>query len=265
MDFKFNIDYFEKILNSIHSAKVSHVNLNIKSAVQDGEQYSNEILRAKLTYLLKNVTYQKVFILKKSLGDKVKRSFNVFAKEIYVYDNIIPQVEKYFNQNGIKLKLAPTCFDNSVSDSFLLLEDLSINGFANIDRKIGLNRNYLEKSIEVLAKWHIGTTKNMVNADFLILYSVPHIRPDGSKHYRSLFENAMAECILTFENDIEMNSITEKMTKLKDNIFDKCCTAVARDENEFNVLNHGDIWSNNIMFSDNVNVFFVSYNEFIDI
>lgn len=45
-----------------------------------------------------------------------------------------------------------------------------------------------------------------------------------------------------------MRFICDKLTLLKPMIFQKCCDAVQRDESGFNVLTHGDLWSNNIMF-----------------
>lgn len=98
------------------------------------------------------------------------------------------------------------------------------------------------------------------------LFLQPHVSSNGSKQYRNLFQNAIAGCIDVFQSDDDLRLICDKLTHLKANIFQKCCDAVQRDESGFNVLTHGDLWSNNIMFDSDDNVdrlLFVRFDNFL--
>lgn len=86
------------------------------------------------------------------------------------------------------------------------------------------------------------------------MYERPHICLTGSSQYRTLLENAVTSCAELFQESSDFKEISQKLFLLKDNIFEKCCSAVERDENGLNVLTHGDLWMNNIMFKCDDNV-----------
>lgn len=123
-------------------------------------------------------------------------------------------------------------------------------GFMNIDRRNGLDSKQLRLCLKRVAEWHAASTKIVDDESAAIfdLYKKPHVRLSGSTHYRTLFENALSSCADAFEKHSELRTISDKLKVMKSNVFEKCCAAVRRDENGFNVLAHGDLWSNNILF-----------------
>lgn len=101
---------------------------------------------------------------------------------------------------------------------------------------------------------------------FYDIFLTPHVSHTGSPHYKTLFENAVSACLYTFEKHSERQEIVQKLNQLIDKVFVKCCTAAERNEKTLNVLTHGDLWSNNIMFSTESNTetlpLFVCFNIF---
>lgn len=80
------------------------------------------------------------------------------------------------------------------------------------------------------------------------LFLKPHVSLTGSPHYKMLFENAVLGCCQAFSENPDFFDIVLKLKQLKSTIFERCCATVERNKNTSNVLTHGDLWSNNIMF-----------------
>lgn len=80
---------------------------DVQPALVDGENYSSQLSRVSVHYVDKNGPHLIRLIVKSSLGDKLVRSRNVFAKEIYIYQEVVPQIENLLKSSNISTKLSP--------------------------------------------------------------------------------------------------------------------------------------------------------------
>lgn len=104
-----NTELFDSILKK-EIQKFKLMKFNLESVTQAGENYSSQLIRAKVFYCLFDTDttsdlLTKSFVIKASLGQKLVRSRDVFAKEIFVFTVIIPKVERLYGEH--ELKFAP--------------------------------------------------------------------------------------------------------------------------------------------------------------
>lgn len=99
-------ELFEKCLTDQGEAiKVDQ--FAVEPAFGNGENYSSQLLKVNVKYFDKSVLKSKQLIIKTTLGEKLVRSRDVFAKEICIYQEIIPQFVHILNSVKIPAKLAP--------------------------------------------------------------------------------------------------------------------------------------------------------------
>lgn len=71
----------------------------------------------------------------------------------------------------------------------------------------------------------------------------------GSQIYRTLFENFSATVADVTATIPGFEKISEKITSRQTNLFAKMCAALDGNELGLDVLCHGDLWANIILFS----------------
>ncbi|XP_031620103.1 uncharacterized protein LOC116338779, partial [Contarinia nasturtii] len=251
-----NSNLFERALNQ-DGLTNKIIRFAILPAFDNGDNYSSCLIRANVEYSNDTGTHCKQFIIKASLGEQLVRSHDVFAKEICIYDEIVPKMESVLMAASIPMKLTPRCYSSDRQQSYLILEDLTLSNYKNVARTQGLNFDQLKQCINALALWHAASVKINTNDTSQRLYDLfqkPHVHLNGSPHYKTLFENAVYSCSQAFENRSDLLDIVRKLSQLIEKVFEKCCTAVERNHSTINVLNHGDLWSMNIMFNMDSNI-----------
>ncbi|XP_076241252.1 uncharacterized protein LOC143183563 isoform X2 [Calliopsis andreniformis] len=132
----------------------------------------------------------------------------------------------------------------------LIVEDLATLGYRMADRQAGLDYNHSILAIRRLATFHATSV------------ALCEKEPKHKAMYRKgMFNDSYPEemadffigCCMAFANEVETwpqfgKSYADKIRNLAPHLYKKGSAVVARNDDEFNVINHGDCWVNNMLF-----------------
>lgn len=221
-----------------------------------GDHYS-----LKVTILPKKVSYEKVynrrdlsFFVKFLLrNEEYLNELNAFNKEILLYQFLLPRLQDIPIGVG---KWAASCFLTR-NKKLLIFEDLTAKGYRVCNRtdKI-LDLDHLEVAIKTIARFHASSIIFEERTNFTIEQHYPgylteNCYPRDSTTIRGInletsFDAVLALSLLIpkYKNEEIQEKIKEKLPEILRSLKN-----FAEPSNKYrNVLNHSDLWCNNIMF-----------------
>ncbi|XP_055386263.1 uncharacterized protein LOC129615189 [Condylostylus longicornis] len=207
---------------------------------------STGVVKHKLKFFLKCVP-EAVLSHKEYIEE-----LGVFQKEVHVYTQIIPRLTSINVSLG---NFSPKCF--FAKHNMLVFENLADQGFQMASERNGiLDYEHLLAVMKVLANFHsaslilenrIGKPINDIFHDSLPENAYP-TDTKGSRYAYVMKSIAtlteILEAIPKYKNSMKWNYIKNEFPKQLKKIFE-----FAKISKEFrNVINHGDLWANNVMF-----------------
>ncbi|XP_020811422.1 uncharacterized protein LOC110186558 [Drosophila serrata] len=250
-----NAELFEDVLKSSVEgySKVSTFKAEMGSTA--GENYATIMLRVHIEVELKDGKTKKVSYMVKlpHLNESYKEMLehtNIFDIERTMYSEVVPEMEALYKEAGVDIRFGAKSYDfKNAETDYVVLEDLGIKGFKNANRLEGLDQAHTERVLLKLAQWHAASavrvaTKGLYPEIVLQGYFKEESRPMMGAMLDGMGTRFITSCA-TYENN---ELYIDKVKALKPVYVDKCFEFAKVDPNEFNVLNHGDSWSNNIMF-----------------
>nr|XP_036219378.1 uncharacterized protein LOC106625140 [Bactrocera oleae] len=229
-------------------------NFKVRPAQAAGENYATLMGLVSIDVELEYGNSKQVSYMIKLPIESIQKLFashNIFDTERSMYIDVIPELEQMYSEAGVEVKFSPQYYDIETPSEYgvILMEDLRPRGFKNANRFEGFDMEHTMNTLKKLAQWHAATavrfeTKGKYPDIVTVgIYSEELIV--ALENLDKTAPNAFYESVPLYEGS---ELYMESLEKYRRSFFNDFRLVMKIDSNEFNVLNHGDFWANNIMF-----------------
>ncbi|XP_055383775.1 uncharacterized protein LOC129613650 [Condylostylus longicornis] len=244
----FNLKCFENILCSPGSSSGDNYMSVIKRVHIFGKDFNNQ---------------EQCFtvIVKRQIPSKSRRELyrcdEAFNNEINAYKYVIPMLENYCNRQFL-----PKCFfaGNDENGEIIVLEDLKQLGFKMKNRLIALDFDHCVLVMKELARMHAASisAKELNQKDFhqnrQQIKEIVYCK-EAEEFYRNVLDSSITNALLSLHLSNTNNFLTEPIKSielLRTTLFERIQNLIITSKcDAYNVICHGDLWVNNIMFKWN--------------
>uniref|UniRef100_A0A1I8P7T0 CHK kinase-like domain-containing protein n=1 Tax=Stomoxys calcitrans TaxID=35570 RepID=A0A1I8P7T0_STOCA len=260
-----------RVLANNHHTNIDNIEVqtsDVKLSSTNGENFCSDIYVAKVTYKLNGNDLQSSFIVKIMRPEIAEIGTN----EEQMFTRVLPTMEGFFNRlRNAKIKLYPRCFLTEKVDGheFYVLEDLNTMGYFCADRIRGLDEAHARLLMQKIGQFHA--------ASLMYEKKFPEIVNSlGKSHFANGATDVVAEAIAFGGMEYVANMIetwagyeqlSSKIRSLSARFNDKVKKVVDPQNSVVNVITHGDLWINNVLFRNEadtkhpIDVLFVDFQN----
>uniref|UniRef100_A0A1B6EWP8 CHK kinase-like domain-containing protein n=1 Tax=Cuerna arida TaxID=1464854 RepID=A0A1B6EWP8_9HEMI len=213
------------------------------------EGYSSDIHRVKVNYKLQNSTQEHSKSLVIKVPDVSGLIYNVVGpiiieKELLCYNVLLPKIMKKVN-----FRFAPIAYKSTI-DKVIVMEDLRTDYcIANKDKQ--LDFEHCKLVVATMAKYHASTVALYCeNTDLIEFVGREGFFPEGGplRGWVELGTRTMGEVLKKMEG---CERYADFFLSRVDTVWDELVDCLKPKAGRMNVLNHGDLWTNNLFFKYN--------------
>ncbi|XP_032309817.1 uncharacterized protein LOC6499419 [Drosophila ananassae] len=249
-----NVNDFSEIIAANEPQFEKIENGSWKSATKPGDNFASQLLKIDIQAKLKDSSSKTFsYILKVKLPDTGENfaDFNMFPKEMEMYSKYVPAFEELYKEAGLNVKFSAKSFflSKATKEEYLLMENLQASGFQMCDRMKGLDLEHTKRTLKKLAQWHAASLKyKELNGPYPSLYNDGIYIPATRDLFTTMFTQAKDAYVEHLGKIEGSEEYLDKLPRLVESHVDQIIEDGQINEKEFNVLNHGDAWINNLMF-----------------
>ncbi|PSN39643.1 hypothetical protein C0J52_23421 [Blattella germanica] len=240
-----NKDFLEKALRrGEKDEKLIVVACDVKPAVASGDNYMSFLFRVTLKVKdgMESMTRDMSLIVKSSpTMPSLRKMYEVVLPEVHRLLKVLDDKEDH--------TLAPKCIFSDAEDQscVLVLEDLKEKQFSMAERRQRLDLNHCIAVLRTLAKFHAATIAVFQNNPSYMKVFRNRVGSDSEELRRLWLDKYFSGALRSLAEEVgswqDINqTYAGRLRKLADNVAGKLYELTMRDESEFNVLNHGDMF-----------------------
>ncbi|XP_072385466.1 uncharacterized protein [Diabrotica undecimpunctata] len=255
-------DCYQIIRNKLKRKDVTFLEFKVEQSHEKNGECS-DYYRLSIDIAEENHVYTHKFFIKylpKNIEELYMEISMSFTKEQKFYKSFIPMLEKLGYSNTTDF--APKCYF-SCKNLFLVFEDLSVKGYRNLSFTEPWTQHQLSPILKQLSKLHSCTILFEQKMAELLGYDIKindyfsdmvsesaisrDIKSAPMSHAFIAGSHHLVKKMCNIFNNKNTDQITEIALKKLQSKFD----VVQPSTTYRNIINHGDLWSNNIMFAEN--------------
>lgn len=240
------------------------ISFSTTSVGESGNNYYSRLYRVRVHFRKTKEEKQVVLFIKVPLEQGFVASLKgteFYSKEPRVYNYLLPKMREKIN-----IDFGPKSF-YCPRENTLVLADLKEDGYVMLNKFDQLDFPHCQAVLESLAKFH-ATSVVLYHENPGLIKSVTEeeaYRSDG--HSVTGTPKWLKLCMQRFADivdEMDVKLSTKELIRNKiENIWEIAINISKPSINSLNVLNHGDCWTNNILFKHNSNGDIISV-KFVD-
>ncbi|XP_076678492.1 uncharacterized protein LOC143374326 isoform X2 [Andrena cerasifolii] len=253
-----NLDFTERLLRiSEDDRTIRVIDIFVKPATAKGDNYTSDLMRVAIEFTRNQgdnkVTEKKSLLFKfEPIVEGARRDIitkaEIFDTEITM---LMDALRKMNDMLGYENRLGPRVLHVRMERPLcLIIEDLAPLGFRMADRQAGLDLAHSLLAMRGLGKFHASSValcekepKQKSN------YRKGICNEEHPKEITEFFTGGVLALAKEVEQWSELDkSYAEKLRAISSRLYSHVAKAVKRRDDQFNVINHGDCWVNNMLF-----------------
>ncbi|KAI4499224.1 hypothetical protein M0802_005807 [Mischocyttarus mexicanus] len=252
-----SFEFMQSILRKVkNDDSIQVIGIFSKPATAKGDNYTSDMYRVSIDITSekgdRKVTKKESFIVKAApSGDTLQRRLveesKIFNTEMSIMMDLLKKMNNLVGPTHILS--AETFYVKKEYPEFLVIEDLATRGFRMTDRQAGLDLAHSMLTIQGLARFHASSLAVCEKEPYYkTLYQHGLFYEEQSPQLSSFFTLGTKTLATLVKEWPNFEKYAEKIDKIWDKIYNETSKVSKFREDEFNVINHGDAWINNMLY-----------------
>lgn len=226
------------------------------AACGKGENFVGVITRIYVEYELRSGEVKNSsYLLKESCPEgepqaAVFNEYNVYAREMDMYEIILPKMSQLLREAGITDKMHADAITVDREHGIIILEDLSPLNYKNADRIKKLDWKHTLLALDTLSKFHAAAyVLEKLHPELLAKNFDRSFFTRELDGYKKVFGGFYKALLRYVESKPELKErYHAKMDPITNDVLEYCARSYDIQNRDFPCLVHGDFWTTNFMF-----------------